>query len=664
LDFLHDLFPKATPGLLNLFAGASENADLQQTDFYTIRDLLDLSGYENDEALCVLLLVMLLALNEGSLCVEASAEGFARRLADIAEEDVVQKWADQALAGLASGGFPSLFGRLLEENKPVVLLEIEDRSCLYFQKYLRHEQGLVECLQKRLQSGTSPLPGNLREVVQEVLVRQPLWNPSGPVTLNQEQQTAVALPLLRNFVMISGGPGTGKTSIVVAVLRCLVRCGFTPERLALAAPTGRAAQRLTDTLRSGLATLDGPHPPDQSLNGLTACTLHQLLRYHPRRGTFLHHAENPVPADVVMVDEVSMVGVLLMAQLFQALAPQTRVILLGDKDQLSSVEAGAVFASLAPPARHGSFSQSVCTALTQLLGGLDLVPDTDRTPFQDVLVILKQNYRSEQRIQEAAQAINAGDQDIVNRLQKPQGTLAELQPQGGCWLLAQPPDLFGWRRLLEEWAQRQFLEPTGSGESYRELAARAQSLGADPSPDQRETLERLFVLLNRSRILTLLREGAWGASGINRFLRQWLRPHLDPGSRNDCFTGAPLLVTRNDRVRQLFNGDVGITLKGGDEYRVLFQRQGGFASFPVDALPAHELAFALTVHKSQGSEYEQVLLVVPPEGGRRLLTREMIYTGVTRAKQLALLCGPEDAVRLAIRKQIVRESALLRFVGA
>ena len=184
----------------------------------------------------------------------------------------------------------------------------------------------------------------------------------------------------------------------------------------------------------------------------------------------------------------------------------------------------------------------------------------------------------------------------------------------------------------------------------------------DLTAQQQGLLEKLFLLLGRARILTLLREGPWGCEDINRFLEQYLQPQSDRRSRGTHFAGAPVLISSNDPGRGLFNGDVGITLpsqEGG--YRVVFQRHGGYISFPAEALSSHELAFAITVHKSQGSEHDQVLLVLPPEGGRRLLTKEMVYTGITRARQLAVICSRKEVLRTAIKRKTERESGLMDF---
>jgi len=196
-----------------------------------------------------------------------------------------------------------------------------------------------------------------------------------------------------------------------------------------------------------------------------------------------------------------------------------------------------------------------------------------------------------------------------------------------------------------------------------ELAARCRIYGhGDLAAEQQGLLEKLFLSLGRARILTLLREGPWGCEDINRFLAQYLQPQSDRHGRGTHFAGEPVLISSNDPGRGLFNGDVGITLRSQEGgYRVVFQRRGSYISFPAEALMSHELAFAITVHKSQGSEHDQVLLVLPPEWGRRLLTKEMVYTGITRARQVAVICSRKEVLRSAIKRKMERESGVMEF---
>jgi exodeoxyribonuclease V alpha subunit len=266
------------------------------------------------------------------------------------------------------------------------------------------------------------------------------------------------------------------------------------------------------------------------------------------------------------------------------------------------------------------------------------------------MVLLENNYRSEQHIRTAAAAINRQYAEVVAEL--PRLELAELRcvETPGCFLLELAEA--NLRQLLRAWAERHYLQT-----DYRSLVSTA-IVPVELEGDAR--LHELFGLLNRARLLTVLREGPYGSMALNETFEELLRPQLDRGSRGQFFAGAPVLITRNDHARRLFNGDVGVILKAVDgSYRAVFARHDGYESFAAESLPSHEPGFALTVHKSQGSEYDEVLLLLPPAGGRRLLTKEIVYTGITRARQRALICGTPEVLRTAIARRIVRESGLL-----
>jgi exodeoxyribonuclease V alpha subunit len=654
-SFVRSLFPGASADLRALHQSAIDNGPLLPLDFLSVQDLLAISDYGDHESLHVLLMLMFLALEEGSLSIEVSQVGLANRLADLCGNEKAENWSRRICDDLKVLGFPNLIGSSPRDSKPLLLCARGHRQYLYFQKYHRSEMVLRDELLKRLRANP-PAEIQWPPILQDVLVDRPVRLADRPLQLDPDQRRALECALHRNFVVISGGPGTGKTSIVLTLLRCLVRGGTQPGQIALAAPTGRAAQRLTDSLRQGLEKIaPAPADPDLSLHQLQAVTLHRLLDYSPSRGHFRRHAENPLPADVVIVDEVSMVGVVLMAQLLQALRPECKLILLGDKDQLPSVEAGAVLASLVSSGPGGE--------------------------RHEYTVLLETNHRSQPEIQMAALAINRQDVGIAGRLpvqalpgeERQSAWWKAIERQGGCWLVEQGPgtspgaQAAELRSVLQRWSAHHFLE------EYPQLI-RACELGPGCEDDAVviAQLRRLFRILEGSRILTLVREGAWGCIGINQYLDGLLRPSLDRGSRGHLFAGAPVLITANDYVRQLYNGDVGLVLKYRDAgptgsaggradaaLRAVFPRRGGFQSFAVESLPSHELGLALTVHKSQGSEYDSVLLVLPPSGARRLLTKEILYTGITRARNLALIAGSRDTLRLAVVRRILRESALL-----
>ena len=618
--FLKELFPKAGPELMRLLHGAADNAFLLRGDYYTMRDWLEIAECGDPEAAHAILLLMVVALEEGSLCIEISTPALLRRLLDFVPEAEAAAWAQRIQAALDRDGCATLIGTAPSDHRPVIVHAVGTQRFLYFQKYLHAELNFQRELSQRLEQDSPAQPVPWETIIPDMTSDQPL-------RLDDDQQLALRSALRNNFTIISGGPGTGKTSIVRTLLRCLIRGGLAPDRIALAAPTGRAAQRLTDALRTGT-------PAD--LGDLKATTLHQLLGYRPTRNAFSRHRENPIPADVVIVDEVSMVGLVLMAQLLQALAPATKLVLLGDKDQLPSVEAGAVLAHLVPSSE----------------------PDAQARQSIKNVVLLRTNHRSEQQIRAAAEAINRRDAAIVDRLPVMvfQGE-QNLDASSGCWLLEQTLGTANeLRGFLQHWAEQAYF-CSGLAELFDTI-----QLTDEADDDAQKLFQQLFALMDCFRLLTLVRDSAWGCDEINRFLELQLRPRLDSGTASGLFVGAPVLITRNDSARGLYNGDVGITLRHQDGgLRVLFPRHDSAASFAAESLPAHELGFALTVHKSQGSEYANVMVVLPPTGGKRLLTKELIYTAITRAKSLAVICGTKDVLRFAIGRRIVRESGLLRF---
>ncbi len=663
--FIAELTQRRSEKLQQLFAIAEQNTNLLANDFLTIRDLLELTAYRDTEPLWVLLLVMHMALDEGSLCVEFSDYGLSHRLTDLLGDEDARTWSQQMLSEVQVDRFARLIGTDPKDEKPVIIFQNGSKKFFYFQKYLRSEQALSKELTKKLGADAAVFnTQRLASVVKAVLE-------SLPVKLDLYQRLAVGLALLRNFVVVSGGPGTGKTSIVVTMLHCLVSCGFATARIALAAPTGRAAQRMTEAIRSGLATSSDE---ESELFELAAQTLHSLLQYSPSRGTFRRHEENPIPADVIIVDEVSMVDIELMARLLKATRLETKIVLLGDKDQLPSVDAGAVLAGLIPEKQLG-FSRDTREQLGQILGEADLPEAEDASFFRDAIVVLQQNYRSQEHIREVAADVNRLDAEVIERLpvfipptidwEVPEGrrqtrTFKQVESEGGCWWLPQT-GIEAFHDTLEAWATHQYLDAADGEATFGQLVAQCTDLpfSDELTPHHVALLDRLFGCVSRSRLLTLVRESAWGCVDINGQLDRLLRPKLDRGSRGALFAGAPVLVTRNDHIRKLYNGDVGVTLrtpKGG--YRAVFPRQGRYVSLPVEALPPHELGFALTVHKSQGSEYGQVLVVVPPTGAKSLLTKEIVYTAITRAKELAILCSNEEALRLAVSRRVVRESGM------
>ena len=450
------------------------------------------------------------------------------------------------------------------------------------------------------------------------------------------QKLAAALAIVNAFTVISGGPGTGKTTTVVNLLACLLE--LEPDcRIAIAAPTGKAAARMQEAVRRRAADL--PAHIRQRLSH-ESFTVHRLLGVTPGTTAFVHHAANPLPYDVVVVDEASMLDVALAAKLFDAVPPSARIVLLGDKDQLAAVESGAVFSELSA---DPSLGDAVVTQLARICA---VAPEQIVTPapggptvLRDTVVWLTGSFRfrADSGIGRLARLVNAGEAA---------GTLA--------WLRAADDPSVRWlehdARMLD-------------GESMRALV---DGYAAYREALQRDARDANAVLdaFDRHRILCAQRESARGARAINDVLGRTLREaieHTFPSApHSPWYCGRPVMVLRNDYVLKLYNGDIGIALPDdAGNLLVHFRDTGGSvrAIAPM-RLPEHETAFASTVHKAQGSEFDDVALVLPARASR-VVTRELLYTAVTRARRRVTLIGGSDVLQGAIESRTLRHSGLI-----
>ena len=453
--------------------------------------------------------------------------------------------------------------------------------------------------------------------------------------LNDAQREAVKMVARRSFVVVTGGPGTGKTTVVCAMLRALMARGLEVGEIALAAPTGRAAQRMGEALRRQCESAKGLDSVLRAkLESLDGSTIHALLGGFPPNWKYT--AENRLPLKLVVVDESSMVDLHLMKALLAALPSDCRLVLLGDKDQLPSVETGAL--------------------LGDIVGGKD-------APF---VVRLTESKRFTKDFANCANAINSGE---AGRFA---GAAPELAPGEGEWLEAfddvqtenrcfrclisegSNPSLCHARLL--DWARHYGLMEGGK---LVELASDPE-LKDDPALTEETYSKRaaaIFAELERSRMLTVVRNGPYGVHGINELLvktRFGGRLPFNPLVK----AGVPVIITRNTPARKLWNGDVGVTVEGRSGMVVMFPRGDKVVCCPVGLLPEHELAYAITVHKSQGSEFGNVLVVLPNNKDHPLLNRQLVYTGITRAKKRAVILGTSAALRHAIETKVERDTGI------
>ncbi|QPG68386.1 exodeoxyribonuclease V subunit alpha [Mycolicibacterium mucogenicum DSM 44124] len=507
------------------------------------------------------------ALREGSVCVDLTT------VADDIGGDL--PWPAPAELMAAVAGSP-LTG---------TAIRLDHERLLYLDRYWREEQQVCTDLLALSAQPSQP-------VSDAALER--LFPPPGFA----EQRAAAQLALTQPVTVLTGGPGTGKTTTVARLLALLAQAAHPGRlRIALAAPTGKAAARLQEAVSAEVAKLETADR--DRLSGLRAVTLHRLLGGRPDSASrFKHHRGNRLPHDVVVVDETSMVSLTLMARLLEAVRPDTRLLLVGDPDQLTSVQAGAV--------------------LADLVDGL-----TDHPSIR--IAALHTTHRFGAAIGGLAEAIRSGDADQVLALLRAGDAAIEF---------------------IEDAEPAAALRPVLVGHALKVRACALLGAGADG-----------LAAMDEHRLLCAHRDGPYGVRHWNRQVERWITDETGQATWSPWYPGRPLLVTANDYALGIYNGDTGLVAAGPDGVQVYIAGATATQQFSSSRITDVETMYALTIHKSQGSQADEVTVILPPADSR-LLTRELFYTAVTRAKKKVRIVGSADEVRAAVQRQALRASGL------
>ena len=535
---------------------------------------------------------------------------------------------------------------------------LDARQRFYLWRNWQHELKLAAAVLQRCAQRHLPLP---EDVLAADLAMLFAGMPAGPTAW---QQAAVAAVAGARLFVLTGGPGTGKTTTVLRMLLMLLRhaeaCGLPRHpSIALAAPTGKAAQRLAQAIGEGKAQLQnglnpvGAHPVRDALDvhqqdlraqsALLRCiphaeasTLHRLLGYLPRENRFSRGPLQPLAQDIVVVDEASMVDLATMRHLLDALRPASVLILLGDPGQLASVEAGSVLADMVASSTRNALPSELHRLLAPLLPSMP-PPAPAPAPLAGQVVTLTHTWRAGSGLQRGIEALRgAATPGWLD-------TLLHDRADGDLHLrrCAEPQQL---RLGVDHWIER-----------HADLFRCLLVAGADPAA--------ALGHLRQMQLLCALRDGPFGAQGMNALVSRRLAARFGIDASQAWHHGRPVIITRNDYARGLYNGDVGIALAGSEGLRVWFEgsdREGraGLRSFSPRALPAHESAWAITIHRSQGSEYRDVAVVLPPDDDQRILTRELVYTAISRARSHAEIWCTDDSLRAALTRTVSRQGGL------
>jgi exodeoxyribonuclease V alpha subunit len=531
------------------------------------------------------------------------------------------QWRDKLLAA-------GVVGDAAAPGAMPLVLDADGR--LYLHRYFDLEQRLARRLLRAARADAPPL-GDTTALAGRLAA---LFAHTPPGDGADWQRLAAALALRGRLAVISGGPGTGKTTAVVNLLACLLT--LDPDcRIALAAPTGKAAARLTEAMRQRAGHLGEAL---RSRLPTTSYTVHRLLGVGPGGRGFLHHAGKRLAIDVLVVDEASMLDLALATRLLEAVPDGGRIVLLGDKDQLSAVESGAVFSELGVDPTLSPACVQQLAALTGTPAAL-IEPPPPRAPsaLHDSVVWLTRNFRfaGDSGISRLATLINQGDaRQAIDLLRHGGAGLQHIDDARGL------PDAATLQTIADG------------------HAAFIDSVHRDPGD-----VAAVSEAFARFRVLCAVRDGPRGVVAINEAMTRRNRAALglrDGDGASPWFVGRPVLVLHNDPLVHLFNGDIGITLPdAAGELKVLFPTpDGGFRALAPVRLPAHETAYAMTVHKSQGSEFDAVLVLLPAEP-HRVLTRELLYTAVTRARRHVSVCASVPVLSATIAAATRRHSGLL-----
>lgn len=587
-----------------IFTELKEQQTISESEYEFIR-FLHQQNPDEKESVLLAAASCLQAQNHGNVCLDLNAMDDR---GSVFERDTSQK-------GLRFGELKSEWLRELpnsplvsdgRELKPLIL----DQNRLYLHRFWKYEQELVKWLKTKT-AVKHELNDEIRDVL-NLFVKQKKDE-------TDWQDVALILSFLKDLVVITGGPGTGKTFTVLKIIAAQNHLMDGNLKVAVAAPTGKASRRLSDSIRQGKKVLPPelqekiPVPDD-------ALTVHKLLGADYQGNRFRYNQENKLPYDLIIIDEASMLDIHLWVHLIRAVPENAKLVVLGDKDQLASVEAGSILGDIC--LGDNSFSAEVCRGLNEYFE-TPIAENSNMPAINDSIVFLNRSYRFDESsgIKKLADAINKGDAAEVMALLK-SNDFADLR-----WLDLTASNI---DNIINEYAIEHY-----SG--YQKLNG-SEALAAS----------------KEKKILCALRRGKLGSEYINRKVEERIHRNFKSGA-GEWYEGRIIMATRNDNVLKLRNGEMGIC-SSNENPAVLFE---GENKIPISAsrLKDYEPAFAITIHKSQGSEYEKVAVLLP-EKMNAILSKEILYTSVTRARRDTLIVGSEEVITGTVEHSIKRNSGL------
>lgn len=695
-----------------------ENNYLRYEDYANIRDLIRFTISKQKPSIEIheifaILTALFTEMNNGGICISLEKGNFISRLSnlfgDIVESENIYK---SFLKSLRNGDlnniiadfhsdifhnksknkYSDIYKQLLFKQNNNFFIQIqplvhyihnENESYLFLQRHFLYSIRLQDAIKQFIPYASTNKTS--KNTIQSAFQKAKLEKAIPEIGVNfepgEEQKLALALVRLKNFLIISGGPGTGKTTLVKRILYRMLEenPNMTPEEIFIAAPTGKAAQRISESIKENIP-LERTHIT-QKLLKIEPKTIHRILKFSPYHNTFQYHKDNKLVAKLVIVDEVSMVDITLMTSLLETIPEEAKVILLGDKNQLPSVDSGAVLSDLVP--KDDSivyYSKNLQDFAESELGHTfqnNKIANSNPGSYENV-VILKENHREEKgnknlknSIFHIAESINNTKKtkikDFINRALKDFNlfdTQKKWLASGVYFLDTQDYDIENTGKHFHTLI-KSFFEYTFSDTNMIESLIFFLGIELNEpnlkNPENRSKLNEIFQTVHKNKILPIVHNGLFGVNIINYHLKEYWKLQIQKTKKfntsfDNVFSGLPIIITKNDYKKNLFNGDIGIVLETQNGLFAVFEKLGNYIHYPIDLLHSFELAFAITVHKSQGSEYDSVVIPLPSNHKHRILSKEILYTGITRAKRFALIYSNKQSLEKAISNKIQRET--------
>lgn len=614
------IFEKCPKQLQNIIELACQKLNVKNIDLFTLFDLCEIEPKIIDSILPGIFLVLVSELADGSTCLDVDDPITLEKLKEI-DFKKPEKAIALFISDVDKDKLKTVISSQTDSYLPLMLVQRNNRNYLYLNKSWTAEFNLNGLIQKILSNTYIINIEATKELYEEIYSLSPILdNNLKPRLYNDEQKKAIELSMKKSFLIITGGPGTGKTFTLTGILRLLLRCGINYNEIGLAAPTAKAANRMNDSICVNIKSIQKPSNHDLQLLELKSTTIHRLLGLTEYSRESKFSDTYPMPFKILVIDEASMIDLYLMNILLSSIDPQkTKIILLGDKDQLPSVESGAVLADLI------SGNQTNCVAY------------------------LHQTYRSQGEMLAFVNSIKdkkKGEPVKINIFKKIDHFLNDKEASVGLidWSSL---DVIQFKFLIQNWVQRYL----------KEICNDFLKVKNTDELSIKEYLEKM----GQSKILSVINKGIFGVDGINQICIDEIFPNRHLAHESLHIHGLPIQILKNNDKLEIYNGDVGLILKDHENcFRAVFLHGNELKYYTVDEIPLFQPAFATTIHKSQGSEYERVLLVIPKDSSDKLITKQLLYTGISRSKSNCLIVSSLQEFQKGLDNELQRTTGILK----